>query len=224
MLFLYVIIIFPSQQNPNLMKLQLGKSRKHRLLWSLVTGREIPTTHPGMGLEGATGAGGRCSGGQNRRDREVCPASADCAAPGPGGWRRTPTPRQSKGRWGDGWSCTEIPQGRQNWQLNIKPGHFPRPARSSDMLTKREELLQNRPLGICILNSWSQNLRKEQLCREKPKFCEYSRGSLLSHHTHITAMGDGRRVKYTSLEQRGNVTTGASCLLLDPLYSENSMC
>lgn len=124
---------------------------------------------------------------------------------------------------GMGWSCTEIPQGRQNWQLNIKPGHFPRPTRFSDMLTKREEL-QTRPLGICILNSWSQNLRREQLCREKPKFCEYSKGSFMSHHTHTMAIRDGRRVKYTSLEQRGNVTSGASCLVPDPLYSENSMC
>lgn len=46
----------------------------------------------------------------------------------------------------------------------------------------------------------------------------------MSHHTHIMAIRDGRRVKYTSLKQRGNVTTGASCLVLDPFYSENSMC
>lgn len=158
---------------------------------------------------------------QERQGSLPCPV-ADCAEPG--GWRRTPAQGRARADEVMGWSCTEIPPGRQNWQLNIKPGHFPRPVRFSDMLRTREELLQNRPLGTCILNTWSQNLRREQLCREKPKFREYSKGSFLSHHTHIAATGNGRRVKYTSLQQRGNVTAGASCLMLDPLYSENSMC
>lgn len=92
--------MFHSQWNSNLITFQLGRCRKHKLLWSLVKGREVPTTHPGTGLEGATGVRWKVFTGTSREGQGSSPCPA--AEPVPGVWRRTPAPRQSQGRWGDG--------------------------------------------------------------------------------------------------------------------------
>lgn len=111
---------------------------------SLVKGREVPATHAGTGLGGATGVRwkvftGTSQEGQGGFPAQLLAVQSQCQGPG-----EEPLP-QGRARPDEvmGWSGTEIPQGRQNWELNIKSGHFPRPARFSDKLTKREELLQN---------------------------------------------------------------------------------